>query len=72
MISSLVVSRDKIRQQTSKSNIKKGLANKEENIIALLHKPMLHMNYEYYLQFHSLYLRKDMVKLEGTQISLLL
>lgn len=38
MISSLVVSRDKIREQASKPNIKKALASKEENIIALLHK----------------------------------
>lgn len=53
-INSLVVSRDKIREQTSKSNIKKGLANKEENTIALLHKSMLHMNHEYYLQFWTL------------------
>lgn len=72
LISSLVVMKDKKREQTSNSNVKKGLANKVENIIALLHKFMLDMHREYYLQFWSHYLKKDVVEVESTQTSLLL
>lgn len=72
LISRLVVMKDKKREQTSNSNVKNGLANEVENISALLHKFMLDMHQEYYLQFWSHYLKKDVVEVENTQISLLL
>lgn len=72
LISSLVVKKDNKREQTSNSNVKKGLANKVENIIALLHEIMLDMHHEYYLKFWSPCLKKDVVEVESTQTSLLL